>query len=142
MTGHIPTIDTAKAQAKALRKALAAEGRDISHGAALELVAKSHGFHDWNTLHARAGNQPHCPVALGQTLAGRYLGQDFIAEVIGVKELSAGRYEIELHLAAPVDVVAFDSFSNLRSRVRKVIGPSGRSFDVTSDGVPHLVLTL
>ena len=26
--------------------------------------------------------------------------------------------------------------------VRKVIGPSGRSFDVTSDGVPHLVLTL
>ncbi len=75
MTGHIPTIDSAKVQAKALRKALAAEGRDISHGAALELVAKSHGFHDWNTLHARAGNQPHCPVALGQTLAGRYLGQ-------------------------------------------------------------------
>ena len=47
-----------------------------------------------------------------------------------------------LELDQPVDVVTFDSFSNWRSRVTKVIGPDGRSFDTTSDGMPHLVLKL
>jgi hypothetical protein len=56
--------------------------------------------------------------------------------------LSEGRYEVVLDLDQPVDVVTFDSFSNWRSRVTKVIGPDGRSFDATSDGIPHLVLKL
>ena len=51
---------------------------------------------------------------------------------------------LRIHAAEPglltVDVVTFDSFSNYRSRVSKVIGADGRSFDTTSDGVPHLVL--
>ena len=47
-----------------------------------------------------------------------------------------------LHFDEPVDVVTFDSFSNFRTRVSKVVGPDGRSFDVTSDGVPHLVIDL
>lgn len=141
MTGHIPTIEQAKAQAKALRLALAAQGRAVTHAQALELVAQSHGFRDWNTCHARAGNRPACPVALGQTVTGRYLGQPFLAEVIGLRALPEDRYEVELDLAAPVDVVTFDSFSNFRSRIRKVIGPGGQSFDRTSDGQPHLVLT-
>lgn len=147
MTGYRPTVDGAKTQAKALRKALAGQGRDIGHGAALELVAKSHGFQDWNTFHARAGEdtagaRPRCPVALGQRLGGRYLGQAFTAEVIGVKALAHDRYAVELQLDAAVDVVTFESFSSFRSRIRKVIGLSGQSFDATSDGVPHLVLAL
>jgi Glyoxalase superfamily protein len=140
--GTKPTMDAAKAQAKALRAALTAEGRDISHGQALELVAKSQGYRDWNTLHAAIGNGPVPPVALGQVVQGRFLKQPFLAEVIGVKQLSDGRYEVVLDFDQPVDVVTFDSFSNFRSRVTKVIGPDGRSFEVTSDGNPHLVLDL
>lgn len=142
MTGALPSLDAAKTQAKALRAALAADGRDISHAEALELVARTHGCRDWNTFHARAGNRPHCPVVLGQIVEGRYLKQPFLAEVIGVRELSEGRYEVELDLDQPVDVVTFDSFSNFRKRIRKVVGPDGRSFDTTSDGAPHLRLAL
>jgi len=136
----LPTLDAAKAQAKALRVALESEGREITHSAALELIAKSKGYRDWNTLHAAIGNGPRPPVALGQLVEGAYLKQPFIAWVSGVKELSQGRYEVVLEFDQPVDVVTFDSFSNFRSRVTKVVGPDGRSFEVTSDGVPHLVL--
>lgn len=142
MTGVLPSLDAAKAQARALRAALAAEGREIAHAEALELVARAHGCRDWNTFHALAGNRPQCPVVLGQIVEGRYLKQPFLAEVIGVRELSEGRYEVELDLDQPVDVVTFDSFSNFRKRIRKVIGASGRSFDQTSDGEPHLRLSL
>lgn len=138
--GQRPTMTAAKAQAKALRNALAEDGREIGHGQALELVAKSHGYRDWNTLHAAIGNGPAPPVTLGQLVEGAYLKQPFIAWVSGIKELSQGRYEVVLEFDQPVDVVIFDSFSNFRSRVTKVIGPDGRSFETTSDGVPHLVL--
>lgn len=140
--GQLPTLDAAKAQARALRTALEAEGRPVSHSAALELVAKSHGLHDWNTLHAAIGNRPPPPLSLGQIVEGAYLKQPVLAEVIGLTQLSEGRWEVLLQFDQPVDVVTFDSFSNFRSRVSKVIGADGRSFDTTSDGVPHLMLKL
>jgi len=140
--GQKPTIEGAKAQARALRSAMAADGRDIGHGQALELVAKSHGYRDWNTLHAAIGNRPAAPVTLGQVVEGQYLKQPFLAEVTGVTQLSDGRYEVILEFDKPVDVVTFDSFSNFRSRVTKIVGPDGRSFETTSDHVPHLVLDL
>jgi hypothetical protein len=140
--GTLPTLDDAKAQARALRSALEAEGREISHSAALELVAKSHGMRDWNTLHAAIGNRPPPPLALGRIVEGHYLKQPVLAEVIGLTQLSEGRWQVVLDFDHPVDVVTFDSFSNFRSRVTKVIGADGRSFDTTSDGQPHLVLKL
>ena len=150
--GQKPTMEGAKAQARTLRAALAAEGREVGHSQALELVAKSHGFRDWNTLHAAIGNGPVPPVGMGQVVEGRYLKQRFLGEVTGIRQLSEGRYsegrysegryEVTLHFDEPVDVVTFDSFSNFRTRVSKVVGPDGRSFDVTSDGVPHLVIDL
>ena len=140
--GLKPTLDAAKAQARALRVALAAEGCEIGHGQALELVAKSHGYKDWNTLHAAIGNGPVPPLTFGQRVQGTYLKQPFLAEVTGLRHLSEGRYEVVLEFDQPVDVVTFDSFSNFRSRVTKVVGPDGRSFETTSDGLPHLVLDL
>lgn len=137
---QLPSLEAAKAQASYARADLAAKGRDISHSAALELVAKSFGQRDWNTLHAAIGNQPRAPVHIGQIVPGRYLGQDFLAEVIDITQVSEGLYEVTLAFEKPVDVVTFDSFSNFRNRVRKVIGADGRSEDTTSDGVPHLVL--
>lgn len=140
--GQLPTLESAKAQARALRMALEAEGRDISHSAALELAAKSHGLHDWNTLHAAIGNRREPPVAVGQIVQGAYLTQPVVAEVLGLTHLSEGRWQVVLDFDEAVDVVTFDSFSNFRKRVIKIIGADGQSFDTTSDGVPHLVLTL
>lgn len=136
----LPNLDAAKAQARHLRADLATRGREISHSAALELIAKSYGQRDWNTLHAAIGNEPRPPVHIGQIVPGRYLGQAFLAEVVDLREVGEGLYEVTLDLETPVDVVSFDSFSNFRSRLRKVIGAEGVSPDKTSNGVPHLVL--
>lgn len=46
--------------AKALREALAARGTELTHSAALEIVARQFGFEDWNILAAKiesAGSQ-------------------------------------------------------------------------------------
>lgn len=142
MTGALPSLDAAKVQAKALRASLQATGQDISHAQALELIAKSLGFKDWNTLHAKIGNAPRAPVVLGQIVEGHYLKQPFVAEVLGVTQLSEGRYSVVLDFAEAVDVVSFDSFSNFRRRITKVVGADGRSPDRTSDGQPHLVIRL
>jgi hypothetical protein len=142
MTGALPSLDAVKAQAKALRASLLTTGQDISHAQALELIAKSLGFKDWNTLHAKIGNAPRAPVVLGQIVEGQYLKQPFVAEVLGVTQLSEGRYSVVLDFAEAVDVVTFDSFSNFRRRITKIVGADGRSPDRTSDGAPHLVIRL
>ena len=51
----MPTIDQAKAMAKRLRAALAAQNIDVSHSAALELVAAELGHADWNVASAKLG---------------------------------------------------------------------------------------
>jgi hypothetical protein len=142
MTGVIPSLDALKLQAKELRKSLTWEGRDVNHAQALELVAKSHGFRDWNTLHAAIGNAPRPPVVVGQVVEGRYLGQEFVAEVLGVRVLSEGRYRVTFDFAEAVDVVTFDSFSNFRKRVSNTVDSMGRSFNRTSNGQPHIVLSM
>ncbi|WP_095589355.1 glyoxalase superfamily protein [Actibacterium ureilyticum] len=51
--------DQAKSMARNLRAALGADGINIPHAKALELVAASLGFADWNTAAARLkGNAP------------------------------------------------------------------------------------
>ena len=137
---QLPSLAAAKGQARYIRKDLAAQGREISHSAALELVAKSYGHKDWNTLHAAIGNEARAPVFVGQIVAGHYLGQPFLAEVIDLQQGADGQYDVTLALEKAVDVVTFDSFSNFRSRIRKTVGADGRSADQTSDGVPHLIL--
>lgn len=47
------SFHNAKTMAKTLREELAAKSLDISHGQALELVARMFGFADWNTHAAR-----------------------------------------------------------------------------------------
>ena len=134
------TLEEAKAQAKALRAALAAQGTAISHAMALELVAQQHGAKDWNTLHARLALRNAPPeLALGDRVRGRYLGQAFVGRVIGLSGPATHR-QIEIRFDHPVDVVRFESFSNLRRQIRSVIDESGRSHRLTSDGVPQLIV--
>lgn len=134
------TIDEAKTQAKALRAALQAQGNAVSHAQALELIARQHGAKDWNTLHARLALRNAPPeLALGDRVRGHYLGQAFSGRVVGLSGPSTHR-QIEIRFDHPVDVVRFESFSNVRSQIRSVIDENGRSHRQTSDGVPQLIV--
>ncbi|WP_121634736.1 glyoxalase superfamily protein [Tropicibacter alexandrii] len=113
-----PSLETAKAQAKALRQALQASGSVISHAQALELIARQHRARDWNTLHARLSQQTAQPVlAFGDRVSGYYLGQAYTGEIIALSG-SAGHRHVEIKLDQPVDTVRFETFSNWRHRVR------------------------
>lgn len=136
---EIPSVDELKTQARRLRSELSGAGTELSHSQSLELLARQHGFRDWNTLRARAGNGLR--LGVGDRVRGTYLGQDFAGEVRAVSMLGDGaRRRVTLHFDAPVDVVRFDSFSAYRQRVTGVIGWDGRSLAKTSDGQPQLIV--
>ncbi|MBE3636911.1 glyoxalase superfamily protein [Mangrovicoccus algicola] len=135
-----PALDALKSEARALRADAAARGRPVTQSAALEQVARRHGARDWNTAAALARrNAPETPVLVGQRVRGRFLGQPFAGEVLGL-ERQGSHWKVSLRFDAPVDVVEFDSFSNFRRQVSAVIGADGVSPARRSDGVPHLVL--
>ncbi len=141
MTGPLPTLSAAKAEARALRAEHAAKGTPLPHSRALEVVARSYGFRDWNTCHA-AIVAAHAKGAwqVGAKVSGRYLSQPFTATIRAVQEVQPGQTRLELDLDEAVDVVRFESFSNFRKRIRATVGRDGRTADITSDGMPHLVL--
>lgn len=135
------TRDQAKRRARDLRTALAAAGETISQSEALERVAHSLGFRDWNTASARLSNQPDAPLQVGDAVSGRYLKQAFTGRVLAVRVLGGGSaFHVTLDFDAPVDVVEWESFSALRKRVGAQISADGRSFSKTSDGAHHLVV--
>lgn len=139
----LPSLEDLKAHAKRLRVALEADGQSVGHGRSLELLAHQYGYRNWNTLHAALGNRPPAsPVTVGARVGGRYLGQAFTGEVIGVQTLSPGRYRVTLDFDEPVDVVTFDSFSAYRRRISCVIDGDGMTAEKTSNGIPHLQLRL
>lgn len=136
------TCAEAKARARTLRAALAANGETISHSAALERVAKDCGFADWNTLSARLSNAPETPLRVGDRVEGSYLKQAFAGRVLAVRSLNDGAaFRVTLAFDEPVDVVTWESFSAFRRRVSATIRPDGASPEKTSDGVPHLIVT-
>ena len=139
--GPLPGLEELKQHAKRLRASLAEDGDFVSHGEALEYVARQHGYRNWNTLHAAVGNRrPPPPITVGARVRGRYLGQPFDGEVVGVERLSGDRLRVTVEFDTPVDVVTFDSFSNYRSRVSTVVGKTGVSAERTSNGEPHMAM--
>lgn len=139
----LPALEDLKAQAKRLRQSLTAEGNFISHSEALELLAHQHGYRDWNTLHAAAGNRPASPLALGAQISGRYLGQAFTGEIIALAQLNHGsHYRLTVEFDEPVDVVTFDSFSAFRKRVNCTVGADGRSPALTGNGAPQMAIAV
>jgi len=142
MIDTLNSIQSMKDQARRLRNSLAEGGEAISHSRSLELVARQHGFRDWNTAHAAAGNASDGPpVAVGGRVRGRYLGRTFAGRVVGLSELGAGgRWKIDMKFDEPVNVSAFESFTVLRHRVQATIRADGTTVEKTSNGQPHLVL--
>tara|TARA_R110002020_G_scaffold91174_1_gene221627 strand:- start:119 stop:550 length:432 start_codon:yes stop_codon:yes gene_type:complete len=134
------SLDTVKAQAKALRQALQAQGTSVSHAQALELIARQHGARDWNTLHARLSQRNAPPeLALGDRVTGRYLGQAYRGKIVGLSG-PVGHRQVEIALDQPIDTVRFDSFSNWRSRLRGTLREDGTSHRMTSDGTAQLTV--
>lgn len=55
------TIENAKQMAKRLRTSLEARNHEVSHSAALEMVARQLGYKDWNTASAMLPQEPASP---------------------------------------------------------------------------------
>lgn len=141
MSSPIANREQAKARAREIRAERARTSDPVSHSQALELVARELGYRNWNTASARLSNEPDMPLQVGDQVAGRYLKQPFTGRVLGVKELYDGAaYEVTIHFDEAVDVVEFDSFSNLRTRVMITVSPAGVSQARTSDGAPHMIV--
>ena len=88
-------------------------------------------------------NRP-IPFAVGQVLSGRYLSQPFSGdEIIAMQVLADGEcFRLTLRFHEAVDVIPFESMSNFRKQVYVRVGRDGRTFEKTSDGVPHMVLAI
>lgn len=138
MTAPLPTRADIKARAKALRAALAREGRAISHGQALDLLARQMGDRDWNALSARLDPVRPALPAVGDRVTGRYLGQRFTGHVVRIEPSARNGRRVSLALDRPVDTVRFSSFGNLRRRVTADFDRNGQCRAMTSDGQPHL----
>ncbi len=136
-----PSIETLKAEARALRDERAATGTALGHGQALEEIARRHGYRDWNTASAAVPHRVATPVQVGQRVKGSYLGMPFAGLVLGVHLLSDMRhYEVTVKFDKPVNVSRFDSMIIPRQRVRATVTLDGVSPARTSDGEPHMRL--
>ena len=137
----LTSVSEAKSKAKALRDALVGQGTRISHAQALELVAHQNGVRDWNTLHAKLSRAEPRTLQLGDEVRGKYLGQTFVGRIVALSKIGV-HLNVSIQLDVPVDTVRFESFSNMRRRIRGVIGPDGQSLEKTSDDVPQLVINM
>lgn len=138
---HLTTSDL-KAEAREYRAAQLDAGRAISHAQSLEMVARFHGFRDWNTASAVLPVTRGPAYAVSQRIAGTFLKQPFSGTIIGVASLGAGDiFKLTIQFDEPVDVVTFDSFSAYRQRVSATVNRNGISPSRTSDGEPHMVIT-
>lgn len=142
-TQQVTTRDAAKSAARDLRAQYSGKGTPISHGHALDLIAKAEGYRDWNGFSAFLKVQEARALPqIGDRITATYLGQNQTGEILKSDEMSQGRTRITILLDEAVDVVKFDSFSAYRQRITSVIGEHGESFDKTSDGNPVLKISL
>lgn len=146
MNGSIslPSIEELKEQARRMRIRHAANGEPINHAKALEVLSHQQGYKDWNSLHAAIKKYlADCPVSMGESVRGTYLGHPFDAKVAGIRVLHPrDQFRVSLVFEEAVDVVKFDHMSGLRKNVSCTIGVNGKTLEKTSNGEPQLVLTL
>lgn len=137
-----PSIQTLKAEARTLRESRAGAGQAITHSAALEAIAKAHGYRDWNTARAMLPERVATPFQVGGRVKGTYLGQAFKGMLIGVQLLSDMRhYKMVIKFDEPVDVVTSELFSAFRQRVTTTVDSYGISPARTGNGQPQMRLT-
>lgn len=132
-----PSAASLKAEARVLRDERIAVGTPLTHGAALEEVARRHGFRDWNTAAAALPERFVTPVQVGQRVKGTYMGKPFVGLVIGM-QLTPPHFQVTVKFDQPVNVSKFASMVHNRQRVVATIDLRGVSLSHTSDGEPHM----
>jgi hypothetical protein len=136
-----PSAQTLKSEAKELRQQRAALGETLSHGAALEQVARAHGYRDWNTARAALPERVAVPFQVGQRVSGLYLDQPFVGMLIGVQLLgNMQSYTVTIQFDEPVNVTPTFMFAAYRHRVVSTIDMHGTSLAMRGNGNPQLVI--
>jgi hypothetical protein len=136
-----PSTQTLKAEAKALRDERARAGTPLTQGAALEEIARRHGFRDWNTASAGLPDRIATPAQVGQRVKGRYLGNPFTGLLVGLELLGDMRHsKVTVAFDKPVNVSKSSLMKIERRRVTATVGVDGISLAHTSDGEPHMRL--
>ncbi len=135
-----PTAAGLKTEARALRAERSTAGTPITQSAALEEVARRHGYRDWNTAAAALPDRPLVPVQAGARVRGSYLGRPFTGMVLGVQLLSDLRHTtVTVNFDEPVDVSRGKLLGPIyRRRVTATLDAYGVSLARTSDGEPHM----
>jgi hypothetical protein len=132
-----PSAASLKSEAKLLREARSIAGTPLTQSAALEEVARRHGYRDWNTAVAALPERFVTPVQVGQRVKGTYMSKPFIGLVIGM-QLTPPHFQITVKFDQPVNVSKFESMVHNRQRVSTTIDIRGVSLSHTSDGEPHM----
>jgi Glyoxalase superfamily protein len=129
-----------KHQARRLRQALSEEGINISHGKALDLVARQSGTRDWNTLAANDSKVETAPVE-GDT--GMFHTTPFDARIIAVEEtIKPELWRITLQFDPAIDVAVSPNLSMRRRRYTIVVGTDGKSRRLTGSETGGVALNV
>ncbi len=136
-----PSAQTLKSEAKSLREERARAGQAITHGAALEEVARAHGYRDWNTARAALPDRVAVPFQVGMRVKGYYLEQPFRGMLIGVQlAASMQTYTITVMFDEPVNVTPDFMFAAHRQRVTATVDIHGISPALRGNGQPQMRL--
>ena len=137
----IQSVQTLKSEAKALREERIAAGESLTHGAALEAVAKAHGFRDWNTARASLPDRVATPFQIGQRVHGSYLEQPFKGILLGVQMMSDQQhFKLTVLFDEPVNVTPNFMFAALRQRVVATVDLHGVSPALRGNGRPQMIV--
>ncbi|QQR40960.1 glyoxalase superfamily protein [Devosia rhizoryzae] len=135
------SAQTLKSEAKSLRETRAKAGQDLTHGAALEEVARAHGFRDWNTARAALPDRVAVPFQVGMRVKGFYLEQPFRGLLIGVQlSSSMSTYTVTVMFDEPVNVTPDFMFAATRQRVTATVDIRGISPALRGNGEPQMRL--
>lgn len=134
-----PSAQTFKAEAKALRDERSRAGEPLSHSAALEEIARRHGFRDWNTARAAVPERVMVPFQVGMRVKGLYLEQPFKGLVIGVQMSGDMQtFTLTVRFDDPVNVTPDFMFEAVRQRVTSTVDTRGISLALRGNGKPQM----
>ncbi|ODT75805.1 MAG: hypothetical protein ABS76_33080 [Pelagibacterium sp. SCN 64-44] len=135
------SAQTLKSEAKALREERARIGQPLTHSAALEEVARSYGYRDWNTARAALPDRVAVPFQVGMRVKGFYLEQPFKGMLIGVQlAASMQTSTVTVMFDEPVNVTPNFMFAAYRQRVTATVDMRGISPALRGNGEPQMRL--
>ena len=142
MTSHVKALsrEFLKTEARTWRGQRQTQGETVTHGAALEVVARRHGFRDWNTACALLPERDLTPLAPGERVTGTYLGHPFEGILLAATPSGSGQTSVTVQFDAPINVTAGSPYAHMRQRVTATLDEDGTSPARTGNGEPHMRL--